>query len=126
MSVTVHRSTRGDAMLPSLILTSVRPVEISLDIVTSLASSLSGSLTDYIIKEVEPYTCVDGPVWSVSAKPSHQQRLLERRQKLCLSEERFREAEETLLLMDHDREICIATMKVYMCLDKSMILTHSL
>lgn len=94
-----------------------------LDIAASLTSSLSGPLTDYIVRE-QLHTGTREPVWS--AKVCYQQKFQEGQQKLCLSEMRLREAEEKLVKMDqitNDRETCLATMEVYSRLEKSMILT---
>jgi len=128
MSVTVHRSSPLDNLvLPSLMLVAV---ETPLDIAASLASSLSGPLTDYIIREQLPMG-ISGPVWSVTAKACYQQRFREGQQKLCLSEMKLREAEEKLVKTDqitNDREICLTTMEVYSRLEigKIVISLYSL
>jgi hypothetical protein len=120
MSVIVHRSTPDNTELPSLLVAA----ETLLDIGTSLASSLSGPLSDYIIREERP-TAAGESVWSVTAKSCYQQRFREGQQKLCLSETRLWEAQEKLDVMnqvENDRELCFATMEVYRGLEKSMLL----
>jgi hypothetical protein len=117
MSVIVHRSAPNDISPPPIILVAVRS---TIDITAALAASVSGPLTDYDIAEVP--TGASGPVWSLTAKQSYQDRFRATQQMLYLSESRLREAEEKLAIMERELEISLATVELYNRLERSKIL----